>query len=327
MNKKFEVDILSARNFTSFGFCMSGRKFSTPSYRYAFNGKEKDEEWNEGSYDFGARMYDGRIGKFLSVDPYSWKFSHLSPYAFAANNPIYLIDKNGESYEVAYKNYKRVGNSVTMDVDIVVKIKVLNLSSTTIDMNKLKGSAQTYLNSVYNGEGGQTFDAMQTYDGKVLEKAESISITGKVNVKVEIEVITSLDQLQAGDDVAVIVDEVNQAGQGDEAGLMANHGVLLLEATYANDPKYSNSLIAHELGHELGMWHTTVTGAVMKGSLAENQNKIDYYSKGEILQEAYKDHAYNASQKKPESNINVNYKNRPTKANAIKAIKDNTKKK
>jgi hypothetical protein len=75
------------------------------------------------------------------------------------------------------------------------------------------------------------------------------------------------------------------------------------------------------------MWHTTVTGAVMKGSLAENQNKIDYYSKGEILQEAYKDHAYNASQKKPESNINVNYKNRPTKANAIKAIKDNTKKK
>jgi RHS repeat-associated protein len=48
------------------------------------------------SYDFGARIYDPRVGRFLSLDPYSSKFPGESPYLFAGDNPIYYIDKNGE---------------------------------------------------------------------------------------------------------------------------------------------------------------------------------------------------------------------------------------
>jgi len=95
VNKKFEVDILSASNFTSFGFCMNGRKFSTPSYRYAFQGMEKNSEWNEGSYDFGARMYDGRIGRWLAIDPKVRKYPMFSPYCAMINNPINVIDPDG----------------------------------------------------------------------------------------------------------------------------------------------------------------------------------------------------------------------------------------
>lgn len=48
------------------------------------------------AYDFGARMYDARVGRFLSVDP-DWKqYPQWSPYLFAGENPVTLIDENGE---------------------------------------------------------------------------------------------------------------------------------------------------------------------------------------------------------------------------------------
>jgi RHS repeat-associated protein len=56
---------------------MPGRKYSaTSSYRYGFNGKENDNEVKgEGNQqDYGMRIYDPRIGKFLSVDPISKEY-------------------------------------------------------------------------------------------------------------------------------------------------------------------------------------------------------------------------------------------------------------
>jgi RHS repeat-associated protein len=47
------------------------------------------------AYDFGARIYDARIGHFVSTDPLEAKYPYLSPYAFAANNPIYFVDPDG----------------------------------------------------------------------------------------------------------------------------------------------------------------------------------------------------------------------------------------
>ncbi|QYS85979.1 RHS repeat-associated core domain-containing protein [Flavobacterium oreochromis] len=67
-------------------------------YRYGFNGKEDDWQIKgEGnSYDFGARFYDSRIGRFLSLDPLQTKFANLSPYIYAANNPVSHIDQDGK---------------------------------------------------------------------------------------------------------------------------------------------------------------------------------------------------------------------------------------
>ena len=68
------------------------------SYLYGFNGMEKDDEIKSStgtSYDFGLRMYDPRLGKFFSPDPFERKFSDMSPYLFAGNSPIKFIDYNG----------------------------------------------------------------------------------------------------------------------------------------------------------------------------------------------------------------------------------------
>jgi RHS repeat-associated protein len=70
------------------------------SYRYHFNGKEKTDEWtgNSGdSYDFGARMYDSRLGRWLSCDRFEKKYVQYSTYSYVGNNPIAFIDIQGDS--------------------------------------------------------------------------------------------------------------------------------------------------------------------------------------------------------------------------------------
>ncbi len=79
--------------------------YNSPDYRYGYNGKEKDSELKgEGnSYDFGERMYDPRIARFLSIDPLTTKFPLFSPFLFAGNSPIFAIDKNGEYIYIVTK--------------------------------------------------------------------------------------------------------------------------------------------------------------------------------------------------------------------------------
>jgi|GEM_PF-6169732 len=76
-----------------------GRKFSSGSkYRYGFNGKENDSEvkGDGNQQDYGMRIYDGRLGRFLSVDPITSSYPWYTPYQFAGNKPIRYIDKDGE---------------------------------------------------------------------------------------------------------------------------------------------------------------------------------------------------------------------------------------
>lgn len=47
------------------------------------------------AYDFGARMYDARIGRWLSIDPLEAMYPFLSPYTFVANKPIMFVDGDG----------------------------------------------------------------------------------------------------------------------------------------------------------------------------------------------------------------------------------------
>ena len=62
--------------------------------RFAFTGKERDEETGYGY--FGARYMDHDLTTmWISVDPMSDKYPGISPYAYCAWNPVKLVDPDG----------------------------------------------------------------------------------------------------------------------------------------------------------------------------------------------------------------------------------------
>ena len=95
--------VTTAQQYYPFGMQMPGKNVTLASYsslnryRFGFNGMEKDDEVKGGgnSLDFQFRIYDSRLGKFLSNDPWSYKYPNLSTYQFANNTPIWAVDIDG----------------------------------------------------------------------------------------------------------------------------------------------------------------------------------------------------------------------------------------
>jgi RHS repeat-associated protein len=63
------------------------------AYFYGFNGKETDKETD--LQDYGMRIYNPSLGRFLSVDPIAADYPWNSTYAFAENMPIIGPDLEG----------------------------------------------------------------------------------------------------------------------------------------------------------------------------------------------------------------------------------------
>lgn len=93
----YEPDILAAADYAPFGSPLSGRIYQPGNYRYGYNGKENDNEvkGQGNQVDYGERIYDPRLGRFLSTDPLTRSFPFYSPYQFAGNTPIQAIDLDG----------------------------------------------------------------------------------------------------------------------------------------------------------------------------------------------------------------------------------------
>ena len=94
----FSGEIFGSTDYYAFGMQMPGRNFSSPSYRFGFNGQEKDDEivGVGNHYSFEFRESDPRLGgQFWSVDPLSYKYPGWSTYIFAQQTPIWARELEG----------------------------------------------------------------------------------------------------------------------------------------------------------------------------------------------------------------------------------------
>ena len=116
---------------------MEGRGYEGDTnlrYRFGFNGKENDNDvrGDGNSLDFGARVYDPRLVRWLSLDPSAQKYPGASPYNFANNSPLYFIDPNGKSGQPnhvqraidAQNEYEKKGNMTVLRVTNQGKVKL-----------------------------------------------------------------------------------------------------------------------------------------------------------------------------------------------------------
>ena len=115
--------ISSTFNYGPGGMVLEGRNWTADLYRYGFNGMETDDETygNNNAFDFGARIYDSRLGRWLSIDPVVRKYPNVSPYSYVLNNPILYLDIGGSDVGVSIeKDPSDVGGKITLSSTVYV---------------------------------------------------------------------------------------------------------------------------------------------------------------------------------------------------------------
>ncbi len=187
---------------------IEGRSIATPAYRYGFNGMEKNDEINTqgNSYDFGARIFDARLGRWLSVDPLEYKYPNISPYVFALNNPIVLIDPNGEEVGKA-KAYSEKKNYIA-SFELWSAQKCAKELLARFEVGKLKNQL-LYFSEAKNEEPGLTtfgvlvmengVEVFKSLDGKFLEKNAKY-VTKDARFKIDV----AIDPINGGDGAAIL---------------------------------------------------------------------------------------------------------------------------
>ncbi|WP_354028049.1 RHS repeat-associated core domain-containing protein [Chitinophaga sp. OAE865] len=117
-------------------------------YRYGFNGKENDNEVKgEGNQqDYGMRVYDPRVGRFLSVDPLSAGYPWYTPYQFSGNTPIQAIDRDGAEEELTQLT-AALKRKAALQMDNAWTVKLRNTGTITATKPNWAEKVKNWMNS------------------------------------------------------------------------------------------------------------------------------------------------------------------------------------
>ncbi len=119
-------------------------QFPMPRWTFTFSAKERDPE--TGLSYFGSRYYSSDLSIWLSVDPQAAKYPSLSPYVYCADNPIKLVDPNGEEMWIPDEE----GNLIAQETDDYKSLAVM-LGCSYHKAKKMLAS-QGYANGVKDGD-------------------------------------------------------------------------------------------------------------------------------------------------------------------------------
>jgi RHS repeat-associated protein len=259
------------------------RPSATPfAQTHTFSAKEKDSEtglsvtslrsvssfslsqiqtslvWHSLMRRFGSRYYSSDLSIWLSVDPMSDKYPSLSPYVYCADNPIELVDPNGEEI-VLFVNKTKYSYNGKNFVD-----KDGNIAS--FRQNSFESRVLSDLNKLYN--------------------SESNIIRGKLNdmmkSKHQHSIVRSTVSGGIGYNKALDTDHAGKYGEGSDTEI--GYNPFATKSVCADGGYISCATLAHELlGHgwnnDQGLHesdnHTTENGIKFEEVNAVNiQNKV-----------------------------------------------------
>ena len=95
--------LLEETHYYPFGLTMAGISSKSAGgleNKIKYNGKElQSKEFSDGSglelYDYGARLQDPQLGRWWTQDKFAEVYVALTPYHYAANNPVKIVDEAG----------------------------------------------------------------------------------------------------------------------------------------------------------------------------------------------------------------------------------------
>ncbi|GAO44442.1 hypothetical protein FPE01S_03_04790 [Flavihumibacter petaseus NBRC 106054] len=259
----------------------SGLSGSGGLYRYGFNGKEMDNEisGSGNKYDYGFRIYNPRIGKFLSVDPLTQSFPWYTPFQFAGNKPVIAIDLDGLE-EIVVSNYY---NSKNMLEETVITTLTDTKTGKLVNM-KLKKDNGNFIARQNILVRNVRYDGSTTYSHQTSLTESQVNIVTKAK-KILIDPKNSSWSVSFGS-------EDGDGGESSES-LRKNYNTkfklnsqsskdvriepVTKEAEELPKKEISSPPVLKEVSSNIEFWPST---ASVKGSVSEEISSIfDYVSK------------------------------------------------
>ncbi len=226
-----EGAVVQHLQYLPYGELFVSQRNSNFDTRYKFTAKELD---NETSYTyFGARYYDSELSNWLSVDPLSDKYPGLSPYLYCFNNPVIMHDPDGNSGEVVLDKDKK---TATVSMHLIFYGNKAN--------TELSGKIATGVASQYNGAHGKV-----TIDG----------VKYKVIFRVSYKTVSETKAKEMASNNTDIKNNFIRVENGKGSSFTQKIGA---NSYYFNidDDLSGSTTPAHEIGHGLGLDHTTSGG-------------------------------------------------------------------
>lgn len=134
-----EDEVLQIANYYPFGMIQNEEHAIVSENDHLFSAKELQKDLNLNLYDFGARYYDPALARWNSVDPKSNEFPNWSPYNYVNNNPMRLIDPNGENPGDPYKQLMDLVSRVFEQAPMRIAEQRISSLRSMMDRNDIAG--------------------------------------------------------------------------------------------------------------------------------------------------------------------------------------------
>jgi RHS repeat-associated protein len=169
--------------------------FHAGDYSFGFNGKDKESEFNSGAYDFGARIHDARLGRWMSVDPKATKYPGFSCYSSNGNSPLYFVDKAGEE-NIVYLIYVTPKSNKKAEL-------------TPSELKDIKKAMEKQMENMMTRTKVVVYQGNEPFDPNNMDKTDTYILIGDAKDCAEYSKINKLEEKGPKDEKGKLVHKYN----------------------------------------------------------------------------------------------------------------------